>query len=226
VIPAARFLCRQAMRSSAVPRVDFAPFYPILDVADPGAGDRALVLADAVLAAGAPWLQLRCKATPTKVHLELAREVVARAARAGARVIVNDRIDVALASGAAGVHVGQDDLPIAAVRAAGGRDLVVGVSTHTVREAEQARADGADYVGFGPLFRTTSKSDALAPRTLALLGEVRRSIALPIVAIGGITAEAAPAVLAAGATAVAMIGALASAADPRSFAERLLRPST
>jgi thiamine-phosphate pyrophosphorylase len=214
------------MRSSSVPRVDFAPFYPIIDLGGSEATERALDLADAVIAAGAPWLQLRCKRIAAGLHLEIAREVVGRAAQAGARVIVNDRLDVALASGAAGVHVGQDDLPIAAVRRAGGGDLVVGVSTHSLLEAERAGEAGANYVGFGPLFPTTSKSDALAPRPIALLAAVRQAIAIPIVAIGGITEESALEILAAGATAVAVIGALASAPDPRSFAERLLRLQT
>jgi thiamine-phosphate pyrophosphorylase len=211
-----------AMRTSSVSRVVLAPFYPIIDVADPTAADRALELADAVLAAGAPWLQLRCKQIPASLHLELAREVVGRASRRRARVVVNDRLDVALASGAAGVHVGQDDLPIEAVRSAGGRLLVVGVSTHDLMEAKRAFEAGADYVGFGPLFRTSSKSDALTPRSIEVLTAVRKAIAIPIVAIGGITEESASAILAAGATSVAMIGALASASDPRAFAERLL----
>lgn len=213
------------MRSSSMSSLAFAPLYPIVDVGDSAATDRALALAEAVLAAGAPWLQLRCKGLPARLHVQLARELVDRASRTGARVIVNDRIDVALASGAAGVHVGQDDLPLAAVRGAGGRELIVGVSTHSVLEAEQALADGADYVGFGPLFPTMSKSDALTPRSLSVLRDVRRAIAIPIVAIGGITEATAPEVLAAGATSVAMIGALASASDPRALAERLLRSS-
>jgi thiamine-phosphate pyrophosphorylase len=207
-------------------QLDLAPFYPIVDVALGEAEQRPLELVEAVLAAGVPWLQLRCKDAPASVFLSLAREVVARARACDARVIVNDRVDVALASGAGGVHVGQEDLPIAAVRSIAGDALVVGASTHTVEEAKRAEAEGADYVGFGPMFSTASKSDALAPRPAGALRAVRDAIALPIVAIGGITEETAPAVLASGATAVAMIGALADARDPRAFTQRLLRRRT
>jgi thiamine-phosphate pyrophosphorylase len=204
-------------------RIAFAPFYPIIDVVVGAGEERSRDLVEAVLAAGAPWLQLRCKSAPASVFLELARDVVARARERGARVIVNDRVDIALASGAAGVHVGQSDLPVAAVREVSRGTLVVGVSTHTVDEARRAEAEGADYVGFGPLFATASKSDALAPRPADALRAVRDAIALPIVAVGGITEATAPTVLASGATAVAMIGALASASDPFSFTQRLLR---
>jgi len=200
-----------------------APFYPIIDVAAADRRERALELADAVLAAGAPWLQLRCKASPAGAFLEMARALVAQAATFDAQVIVNDRVDVAVLSGAAGVHVGQDDLQLDRVRGLAGDRLVIGVSTHTVAEAERAEAEGADYVGFGPLFATASKRDALTPRPSEALRAVRAAIRLPIVAIGGITEETAPAALAAGATAVAMIGALASSADPRSLAARLLQ---
>jgi thiamine-phosphate pyrophosphorylase len=207
-----------------MPRVALAPFYPIIDLGVTAREEeRARELVAEVLAAGAPWLQLRSKRAPAARFLEMAREVVARAAAAAARVIVNDRLDVALLSGAAGVHVGQTDLPVGEVRRLVGDELVIGVSTHSLAEARRAEADGADYVGFGPLFATGSKSDALEQRPPGTLAAVRAGIILPIVAIGGITEATAAAVLSSGATAVAMIGALASSPDPRSFTERLLR---
>ena len=197
-----------------------APLYPILDTSGDATALRGLL--DAVLRAQPPWLQLRWKHAPGGPLLALASEVVARAAAAGCGVIVNDRLDVALASGAAGVHLGQDDLPLAAARRVVGDRLVIGVSTHDAAEARAAEAGGADYVGFGPMFPTTSKPDALAPRTFDGLRATRAAIRIPIVAIGGITPDAAPAVLDAGADAVAMISALATAPDPAELCARLL----
>ena len=197
-----------------------APFYPIVSSA--GGPDPVGDLTRSVLEAGAPWLQLRCKGTPAVAFLAAARELVAAAAQTGARVIVNDRLDVALASAAAGVHLGQEDLPLEAARRVAGDRLVIGVSTHDVAEARRAADGGADYVGFGPMFATSSKPDAQRPRTLDDLARVRAALRIPIVAIGGIDERSAPAVLAAGADAVAMIGALASAADPLRFTAALL----
>lgn len=208
-------------------RVTFVPaaFYPIVD----GAGATASrPLLDALLEAGVPWLQLRCKGAPASSFLAAAQAVVAATRGHPTRVIVNDRLDVALASGAAGVHLGQDDLPLADARRLAGDRLVIGISTHDVAEARAAQDGGADYVGFGPMFPTTSKADAHPQRTLDELARVRVAITLPIVAIGGITEATTPSVLAAGADSVAMIGALAASEDPRALARRLLalRPRT
>lgn len=204
-------------------RLRFAALYPIIDVSVQRPWARSRDLAQAVLAAGVPWLQLRGKALPGQQFVEIARELVALARRGGASLIVNDRVDVALASGAGGAHIGQEDLPPIVARALLGPDRVVGVSTHTLEEAIQAQEAGADYVGFGPLFSTTTKSDALSPRPTGALAELRAVLGIPIVAIGGIDEERAPAVLNAGADAVAMIGALASSADPRALVERLMQ---
>jgi thiamine-phosphate pyrophosphorylase len=197
-----------------------ARFYPIVDASGGSGACRAL--AAAVVRAGVPWLQLRCKGLPASSFLDLARTLVGDAAAHGARVIVNDRLDVALASGAAGVHLGQSDLPLADARRIARDRLIIGVSTHDVAEARAAEAGGADYVGFGPMFATPSKADALPPRALAALRAVRAALRIPIVAIGGISEATAGGVLAAGADAVAMIGALAAAPDPAAFAVRLL----
>jgi thiamine-phosphate pyrophosphorylase len=197
-----------------------APLYPIIDTpGDLGAVER---IVRGVLEAGVPWLQLRCKGTPASSFLAAATALVRRAAAAGCRVIVNDRLDVAVASGAAGVHLGQGDLPLAVARRIVGDRLVIGVSTHDEAEGRAAAEGGADYVGFGPMFTTASKADALAPRTLDALRGLRAAIRIPIVAIGGMDAASAGAVLDAGADAVAMIGALSSAPDPRAFTVRLL----
>jgi len=202
-------------------RVTFAPatLYPIIDGADPTAR-RPLI--DALLEAGVPWLQLRCKGAPASSFLEAAQAILASTRGHATRVIVNDRLDVALASGAAGVHLGQGDLPLAAALRIAGDRLVIGISTHDVAEARAAQDGGADYVGFGPMFPTASKADAHPQRTLDELARVRAAITIPIVAIGGITEATAPSVLAAGADSVAMIGALASADDHRELVRRLL----
>jgi len=196
-------------------------FYPIIDVplVRP---DRALALADALSSVGPLWIQLRGKALGAKALLDLARTLVARVAAAGARIIVNDRVDVALAAGASGVHLGEEDLPIEAARKVVGPGFVIGVSTHSVGEARRAEKAGADYIGFGPMFATTSKADALTPRSLDDLSAVRAAVHLPIVAIGGITEARAQGLLDAGADAVAMIGALASSDDPAALASRLV----
>lgn len=202
--------------------VPFVPaaFYPIIDT-DHRVGPPAHII-HGVLEAGAPWLQLRCKGTPASSFLAFALAVVRDAAAAGAHVIVNDRLDVALASGAAGVHLGQEDLPLATARRLAGDRMVIGVSTHDVAEARAAADGGADYVGFGPMFATASKKDAQQPRTLDALRRVRDAVGIPIVVIGGITPQTAPELLAAGADAVAMIGALAHAPDVVAFTSRLL----
>lgn len=202
-----------------------APLYPIVDVS---VGDfrKARGLAEAFFEAGAPWVQLRAKAIEARAFAELARITVALGTERKCRVLINDRIDVALISGAAGVHLGQTDLPIGVAREIAPH-LVVGVSTHEVAEARAAERAGADYIGFGPIFETATKTDALQRRPAGLLTEVRESVGLPIVAIGGITPETAPSILAAGADSVAMIGALANADDPVSTARALLvRPGS
>ena len=137
---------------------------------------------------------------------------------AGVPFCVNDRLDVALAVGADVVHLGQDDLPLAdaqRVRAAAGRpDMLIGFSTHNPAQAAAAAAAGADYIGFGPVFGTRSKANPDPTVGLDALAEVCRAVAVPVVAIGGITLDAVPAVARAGASAAALIAAIDGAPDP------------
>ncbi len=140
------------------------------------------------------------------------------------RLVVNDRVDVALAGGADGVHLGQDDLPAAAARALLGPDPLLGVSAATAEEAAAAERDGADYLGVGAIYATSTKADAGAPVGLARIGAVRRASALPIVAIGGITLDNAAATIRAGAAGVAVITAV-TLADDMVAATRRLRDS-
>jgi len=185
--------------------------YAIVDPLD--TGRSPIDLAAALLEGGARLLQLRLKAAPAREVLEIARVVRPLVREAGALLIVNDRPDVARAAGADGVHLGQDDLPVAAARTVLGAGGIVGVSTHSVGQARAAVAAGADYLGVGPVFETTSKVGALAARGLDLVRAVRHEVTLPLVAIGGITPATAPDVRAAGADAVAMIAALVRAPD-------------
>ena len=185
--------------------------YAIVDPLDTGRDPVAL--AAALLEGGAGLLQLRLKDGTSREMLTAAERIAPLARAAGAVFLVNDRADIARAVGAAGVHLGQQDLPVAAARRVLGAGAMVGVSTHTVEEARAAEAAGADYVGVGPVYATTSKAAPLAPRGLELVHAVRLAVSLPLVAIGGITAETAVAARAAGADAVAMIGALVRTRD-------------
>jgi thiamine-phosphate pyrophosphorylase len=178
------------------------------------AGRDPLLFAERVLAAGALFaLQLRAKSAPSRVVLELARALAPRCARAGVPFYVNDRPDLAWLAGAAGVHVGQDDLTVAEARRVGA-GLAVGLSSHDEAQAAQALAQGVDYLAFGPVFATGSKhhpDPVVGTERLARV--VAEAGSTPVVAIGGITLARAPQVRAAGAAAGAVIAALTSAPD-------------
>ena len=192
-------------------RLSLPPLYAIVDPLD--TGRTPVELAGALLAGGARLLQLRLKAAGSGELLAAARALRTLTARTGALLLINDRPDVARAAGADGVHLGQDDLPVAAARAVLGPGAVIGVSTHDVEQARVATGAGADYLGVGPIFTTTTKAGAPPARGLELVRAVRAAVALPLVGIGGIMPDTAPAVRAAGADAVAMIAALVRAPD-------------
>jgi thiamine-phosphate pyrophosphorylase len=196
--------------------------YPIADtLGDPRR--LHLTVAEAILAGGAPLLQLRIKDQPTGRCVEIARAVKAAADRWSARLIINDRADIAKLIDAAGVHLGQDDLPPAAARALLGPHKIIGLSTHTLDQADTAaRAGIVDYIGFGPVFPTTSKAHPDPVQGLEGLRAVRTRVTLPIVAIGGITAQTMPDTLAAGADAVAMIGGIVGVDDIAATVRALL----
>ena len=192
-------------------RLALPPLYAIVDPLDTGRSPEEL--ARAMLRGGARILQLRLKTASSRDLLAAARVLRGITRDAGALLIVNDRADVARAAQADGVHLGQDDLPPAAARGVLGSGAIVGVSTHDVAQARDAAAAGADYLGIGPVFTTSTKRDALAARGIALVRAVREAVTAPLVAIGGITPDTAADVRAAGADAVAMIGALVRADD-------------
>lgn len=179
-------------------------------------------IARKVLDGGARILQLRGKGLSSRKLLEEAREIRELTRKAGALFIVNDRADIALLSDADGVHLGQDDLPIAEARKILGKDKVIGISTHNIEQAMKAASEGADYIGFGPVFGTTTKADAEEAKGLQALQEVRKSVNIPVVAIGGIIIENVVDVLSAGADAVAVISAIVKADDIEGAARRFL----
>jgi thiamine-phosphate pyrophosphorylase len=175
----------------------------------------------AAIRGGATMIQLREKNLPARHIAEIGRRLQDITGPAGVPLIVNDRADVALAIDADGVHVGQEDLPVADARRIMGPDKIVGASAGTVAEAVQAEADGADYVGVGSVFATGSKPDAHEPIGPDALAPVRAAVRIPIVAIGGITAANAAEVIYAGAHGVAVISAVIGAEDVREAARRL-----
>ncbi|HUF25105.1 MAG TPA: thiamine phosphate synthase [Vicinamibacterales bacterium] len=195
----------------------FFPLYVILDTTLAlERGHDPVDLARRFFDGGARLLQLRAKDAPSGQLLAWADAVCAAAASRGARVIVNDRADIARMAGAHGVHVGQEDLPPAAVReAAAGVPLAVGLSTHTAAQVAAAAREPVDYIAIGPVFGTGTKETGYEPVGLGMVeAAVRGSAGRPVVAIGGITLETAPSVIAAGATSVAVISDLLATGDP------------
>jgi thiamine-phosphate pyrophosphorylase len=201
------------------------PLYAIVDVTvAAGAGRDAVAVAAAVLAGGATTLQIRAKEADSGPFLQICRAVVDLARPYGAAIIINDRADLALLSGADGVHVGQDDLTPADVRALLGPDAIVGLSTHTLAQIAQARREPISYLAVGPVFGTGTKETGYDAVGLAL---VERAVAgageLPVVAIGGITLDRAPQVMRAGATSVAVITDLVVTGDPEARVAEYVR---
>jgi thiamine-phosphate pyrophosphorylase len=198
----------------------------VITLRQEGADRDHLAVAREALRGGADMIQLRDKTGSLRDLLPQARAIRALCRERGALFIVNDRVDLALAVDADGAHVGQEDLPAGEARRLLGPRLL-GVSTHDRAQAEAAAAAGADYIGFGPMFATSSKETGYPPRGLAWLEEIHRAVRLPILAIGGITLDNVAGVVAAGATAPAVISAVAGAPDvaeaARQFRARVLQ---
>lgn len=173
---------------------------------------------EAALAGGADLVQLRAKDAPDGEIVAAGRRFHRLTREAGALFVVNDRPDLALACDADGVHVGQDDVPVAEARAVVGPERLVGLSTHT---PEQIRAaHGVDYIGVGPVFATPTKPGR-EPVGLELVREAARAARVPWFAIGGVDLDTVEAVIAAGASRIAVVRAIAGAADPRAAAATL-----
>ncbi len=181
-----------------------------------------LQLAELAIAGGADTIQLRQKIGSTRELIETARQIQSVCTKAGVTFIVNDRVDVAIAAGADGVHLGQDDFPIPLARKLLGEQVIIGGSAGSLEEARKCLAEGADYIGFGPVYETTSKDDAGPAAGLELLSLIAKNIPLPIVAIGGITVDNMKEVMKAGSHGIAVISAVCCQDDPED-ATRCLR---
>ena len=194
--------------------------YVILDRSIAGGRDLDAILAGA-LDGGAEMIQLREKTWPSGTLFPLAQRLRARCRAAGVPFIVNDRVDLALAVDADGVHLGQDDLPPAAARALLRPGMILGLSTHSVEQAKAAQAAGADYVAVGSMFPTATKPEfqLVGP---ALARQVRPVVRVPLIGIGGITPDNVGDVIAAGVDGVAVIAAVCAAPDPRAAARRFV----
>ena len=188
--------------------------YSIYLLTDDGClkGRPLLACVEQALQAGVTLVQYRSKFKDGGPMYEEALALKALCDRYDVPLIINDRVDVALAVGAAGVHVGQDDLPCQVVRALAGDDFVIGVSAHNPEEARQAAADGADYLGCGAVFGTATKS-GVAKLGLANLRAIRSAVSLPMVGIGGVNAANYGEVLATGANGAAIISGILAAED-------------
>ena len=184
-------------------------------------GRDVLTVARAALDGGATVIQLRDKTANTHVLIEEGLALRALTRERDALLIVNDRVDVALAVESDGAHVGQEDMPAALARQLLGPHRILGVSVANVQEAEAALAGGADYLGVGPIFPSAGKVDAGPATGVNVLTELTARSSLPLVAIGGITAENAPEVMRAGAAGVAVITAVVSAEDITAATRRL-----
>jgi thiamine-phosphate pyrophosphorylase len=174
-----------------------------------------------LLKSGIEWLQLRVKAMPPRNFLDLACAARRRTRSSSCKLIVNDRVDIALACAADGVHLGQEDLPLQAARKLMG-DRIIGISTHDVEQAKAAEASGADYIGFGPMFGTATKATGYSARGLEMLRRVREAVRIPIVAIGGITEGNVNEVWHAGADSAAIISDLLGSDDIADKIKRIL----
>ncbi len=171
-------------------------------------------LAKLAIKGGADILQFRQKIGTTREMIEICREIKRLCEDSDVMFIVNDRVDVAIASEADGVHLGQEDFPIPLARKLLGETAIIGGSAVTLEEAQECLSEGADYIGFGPVYPTTSKNDAGPVTGIEILKEVVNTISIPIIAIGGVTVENTPEVIRAGAQGIAVISAVCCQENP------------
>jgi thiamine-phosphate pyrophosphorylase len=179
-------------------------------------------LAEKALEGGASMIQLRHKSASGSQLYSWAIEIVNLAKRYNALCIINDRVDIAMASRADGVHLGQQDMPALVARKIMDKNSIIGVSTSSIEEAMQAENDGADYIGFGHIYPTSSKEKGYPPLGPEALQKVSKLISLPIVAIGGVSLKNATSLISCGASGVAVISAVSRAVDPSRAAQKLV----
>ena len=182
--------------------------------------DEFLNIIEEAIKGGTTIVQLREKTASTKEFYDLALKVKEITSKYGVPLLINDRIDIALAVDSEGVHIGQDDMPAGIAREIIGEDKILGVSASTVEEAKKAEIDSADYIGSGAVFPTATKDDADSVSEEELK-EIVDSIDIPVVAIGGITIENAHTLKASGIAGFSVVSAIMSAEDPKEASEKL-----
>ena len=182
--------------------------------------DEFLNIIEEAIKGGTTIVQLREKTASTKEFYDLALKVKEITSRYGVPLLINDKIDIALAVGSEGVHIGQDDMPADIAREIIGEDKILGVSASTVEEAKKAEIDSADYIGSGAVFPTSTKDDADSV-SKEELKEIVDSIDIPVVAIGGITVENAHTLKGSGIAGFSVVSAIMSAEDPKEASEKL-----
>jgi len=191
-------------------------------VTPPGLDAGVLATTQALLRAGAPLVQVRTKGIDDRARLAAASAVLDAAQATGATCIVNDRIDIALAAGAHGVHLGAEDLPASIARRLLGTGAIVGATCRNPEDARRAEDEGASYLGVGPVHATSTKSGLPDPMGPQGVERIAAAVAIPVIAIAGVTAANAGAVLDAGAWGVAVVGAVYGADDPVASLHELL----
>ncbi len=177
-----------------------------------GRSNRQIV--EAVVAGGVTCVQLREKHCGTREFIQEAQALQPLLRDHHIPLIINDRLDVALAVEADGVHLGQSDMPIGMARNIAGSALIIGISAESTDDALRAEQEGADYIGISPVFATPTKTDTAAPLGLEGVNKIRELVTIPLVGIGGLNQHNAASVIAAGADGVAVVSAIVSAADP------------
>jgi thiamine-phosphate pyrophosphorylase len=183
---------------------------------------RTLALISLVLDAGVPCVQVRAKDCSDRQRYEISERAVKLCHEAGASCMINDRVDIALAVGADGAHVGPEDLTVGVARRLLGEGPILGASARTAPDAHKAVAAGASYLGVGPCYPTSTKDGLPGPIGAAGLAAVAAAVALPVLAIGGVTVDRIPELIEAGAYGVAVVGAIAMASDPAAAARELM----
>jgi len=197
--------------------------YSLYFVADAeyAAGFDLVPIIEKAIEGGVTAVQLRGKTLPFRVFLDLGLRTAAVLEGRGVPLLVNDRVDIALACGAAGVHLGQEDMPLAQARKLLGKGRIIGVSVNTLEEALEAEAQGADYVGLGPVYATSTKTTGLPVLGPEGIRRIKSYLRLPVIAIGGISEANAGKVMAAGAEGIAVVSAILGAADTERAARSL-----
>jgi thiamine-phosphate pyrophosphorylase len=186
-------------------------------------GRSTLEIVRAAVRGGVTCVQVREKTGSTRELIEAARKVKTFLNSCGVPLIINDRVDVALAVGADGVHLGQSDMPLDVARSLVGDSMVIGISAESIWDAVEAQRGGADYLGVSPIFPTPTKTDTAAPLGLAGLQAIRRAVKTPLVAIGGVNRGNAAEAIRNGADGIAVVSAIVAAEDPEQAARAIRR---